>query len=87
MRTSDTGLIIGQNYVGKARFWIKSRRIADAVVRLGLTQSDIGRIDQLPHFPGHWRKDLPNRGWLILFHWNVSYLHASAAEKQWIFAP
>jgi hypothetical protein len=39
MRTSDTGLIIGQSYVGKARFWIKSRRIADAVVRLGLTDA------------------------------------------------
>jgi hypothetical protein len=39
MRTSDTGLVIGQSYVGKARFWIKSRRTADVVVRLGLTLS------------------------------------------------
>jgi hypothetical protein len=23
---------------------------------------------------------------LAQFHWNVSYLHASAAEKQWVFA-
>jgi hypothetical protein len=39
MRTSDTGLVIGQSYVGKARFWIKSRRTADVVVRLGLTDT------------------------------------------------
>jgi hypothetical protein len=37
MRTSGTGLVIGQSYVGKARFWIKSRRTADVVVRLGLS--------------------------------------------------
>jgi hypothetical protein len=35
----DTGLVIGQSYVGKARFWIKRRRTADVVVRLGLTQT------------------------------------------------
>ena len=37
MWTSDTRLFIGQSYVGKARFWIKSRRTADVVVRVGLT--------------------------------------------------
>jgi hypothetical protein len=41
MRSSDTGLVIGQSYVGKARFWIKSRRTADVVVRLGLTPSGL----------------------------------------------
>ena len=38
MRTSDTRLFIGQSYVGKARFWIKSRRTADVTVRVSSIQ-------------------------------------------------
>jgi hypothetical protein len=52
MRTSGTGLVIGQSYVGKTRFWIKSRRTADVVVRLGLTRSGRSQSRASPNYVG-----------------------------------